>query len=226
MVTQPKEISEVFATFYRRLYKEENTPGKTEKIEAFLNSINLTRLTAEEAESITAPITEEEIKDSIVNLKNNKSPGVDGYSGEYFKIFMEELTPLLCRVYNYALSEGDPPGSWADAIISVIHKENKDPTQCSSYRPISLLCVDLKILTSIVANRIQKCIRKLVKSDQTGFINNRQGTDNIRRAVNLQSIAAKKEVPSMLLSLDAMKAFDHLDHDFLRQTYGIQRDVY
>ena len=217
-LTQPKEISEAFATYYKTLYKEEHIPGKTEKIESFLNSINLTKLTTEEADRITSPITEEEIKDSIRNLKNNKSPGPDGYAGEYFKVFIEELTPLLCRVYNYALTEGDPPGSWAEAIISVIHKENKDPTQCASYRPISLLCVDLKILTSIVANRIQKYISKLVKPDQTGFINNRQGTDNLRRAVNLQSIAAKRDVPSMLLSLDAEKAFDHLDHTFLKQT--------
>lgn len=84
-------------------------------------------------------------------------------------MFINELTPVLCRVYNYALSEENPPGSWSDAVISVIHKDNKDPTHCMSYRPISLLCVDLKILTSILANRIQKHINKLVKPDQTGF---------------------------------------------------------
>lgn len=75
-------------------------------------------------------------------------------------------------------------------MISVIHKDNKDPTLCTSYRPISFLCVDLKILTSILANRIQKYIRKLIKPDQTGFINNSQGVDNVRKALNLQTLAA------------------------------------
>ena len=53
-------------------------------------------------------------------------------------------------------------------------------------------------------------MHKLVKPDQTGFLNNRQGVDNVRRALNLQSIAAKRNTPSMLLSLDAEKAFDRL----------------
>ena len=79
-------------------------------------------------------------------------------------------------------------------------------------------CVDFKILTSIIANRIQKYIRKLIKPDQMGFINNRQGIDNVRRALNLQSLAAKRDTPSMLLSLDAEKAFDRVDWTFLEQT--------
>ncbi|KAM7369499.1 hypothetical protein PAMP_000739 [Pampus punctatissimus] len=218
MLTQPKDISEAFATYYQKLYTAEDQPHKKEKIESFLDSINLTRLTEEEADTMTRPITEEEIRENILKLKNNKSPGVDGFPGEYYKTLINELTPVLCRVYNYALTEGHPPGSWSDAVISVIHKDNKDPTLCTSYRPISLLGVDLKILTSIIANRIQKYIRKLIKPDQTGFINNRQGTDNVRRALNLQSLAAKRGIPSMFLSLDAEKAFDRVDWTFLEQT--------
>lgn len=103
-------------------------------------------------------------------------------------------------------------------MISVIHKENKDPTLCTSYCPISLLCVDLKILTYIIANRIQKYIRKLKKPGQTGFIINRQGTDNVRKALNLQSLAARRNTPSMLLSHDAEKAFERVDWTFLEQT--------
>ncbi|KAF7648191.1 hypothetical protein LDENG_00160580 [Lucifuga dentata] len=164
MLTQPNYIAEAFATYYRKLYKEDE-PHKKEKIEVFFNSINLTRLTAEEADMMASPIKEKEIKENILKLKNNKSPGIDGFPGEYYKMFVNELTPVLCKVYNYALTEGNPPGSWSDAVVSVIHKDNKDPTQCTSYRPISLLCVDLKILTSIIANRIQKHINKLVKLD-------------------------------------------------------------
>ena len=70
---------------------------------------------------MTRPITEEEIKENILRLKNNKSPGVDGRPGEYYKTLTNELTPVLCRVYNYALTEEHSPGSWSDAVIGVIH---------------------------------------------------------------------------------------------------------
>lgn len=217
-LTQPNEIAEAFATYYKKLYEEERDPHKEDKVKHFLKLIKLNTLTPSESEVISSPITDEEIKESILKLKNNKSPGTDGFPGEYYKTFVNKLIPLLNRVYNYALREGDPPHSWSEAVISVIHKENKDPTQCMSYRPISLLCVDLKILTSIIAKRIQKYIHKLVKPDQTGFITNRQGVDNVRKALNLQAVAVSRDVPSMLLSLDAEKAFDRLDLFFLQQT--------
>lgn len=212
--SQPEDVAKSFAKYYQELYKGENDPNKAEKIKQFLNSIDLNKLNGEEADLITRPITGEQIKDCILRLKNNKSPGVDGLPGEYYKTYVYELT----EVYNYALTDGDPPASWSEAIISVIHRDGKDPTLCASYRPISLLCVDFKILTSIIANRIQSCIRKLVKPDQTGFIIQRQGTDNVRRALNLQSLAQKRDTPSMLLSLDAEKAFDRVDWAFLQHT--------
>lgn len=62
---------------------------------------------------------------------------------------MKELTLISCKVYNYILKSGEPPKSWCKAIITVLHKEGKGPLQCTSYRPISLLCVECKILLSI-----------------------------------------------------------------------------
>lgn len=178
----------------------------------------MTKLSNVEATKLVEPITEAEIRETITKLKNNKSPGMDGFSGEYYTIFVNQLAPILCKVYNYTLNSGDPPKSWSEAIIAVQQKEGKDPIQCSSYRPISLLCVDYKILTLILATRIQNYTKKLIKPDQTGFIIGRNGTNNIRRVLNLQSIAANDRTPSMLLSLDAEKAFDRVDWLFLEQT--------
>lgn len=218
ITSQPKEIAEAFAAYYKKLYEGQELLGKKEKITKLLDSIQLNSLSQVEAEMLCSPITVQEITDSISKLKNNKSPGADRYSGEYYKAFVHELAPIVCQVYNYALDEKDPPKTWSEAIITVIRKDGKDPTQCTGYRPISLLCQDLKILTSILANRIQRHIWKLVKSDQTGFITGRQGTNNVKRALNLQSIASDRKTPSMLLSLDAEKAFDRLDWTFLRHT--------
>lgn len=77
-------------------------------------------MTEEEANNLTRPLTQEEIKKTILNLKNGKTPGVDGLPGEYYKTFINELTPILCTVYNYLLTKSDPPWTWSEAVISVI----------------------------------------------------------------------------------------------------------
>lgn len=70
-------------------------PTKKKKIDSFLQSINVTRLTSDEAVMITCPIKDEEIKETILKLKNNKSPGIDRFPGEYYKTYINELVPIL-----------------------------------------------------------------------------------------------------------------------------------
>jgi hypothetical protein len=167
---------------------------------------------------MVTPISEMEIRDAIKRLKNNSSPGVDGFSGEFYKCFINDLVPILTRVFRYALSKNDPPETWSRAIISVIHKEGKNPTLCEGYRPISLICNDQKLLTSILARRVQQHITTLINPDQTGFIPSRQGANNIRRTLNVITCAKKNKQTSMLISFDAQKAFDTVNWDFLYRT--------
>lgn len=217
-MVKPTEIAEAFAEYYKDLYNDFELNSTENKTQVFLKKLNLPSLSAEEASEMIQPITVQEISDTIKNLKNNKSPGTDGFPGEFYKVFAREITPVLCGVFNYALASGDSPKTWSEAIISVLHKEGKDPTSCEGYRPVSLLCNDLKILTNIMARRMQRHITKLIKPDQTGFIPGRQSANNIRRTLNLISCVKNKSQPAMLLSLDAQKAFDRVKWSFLYQT--------
>lgn len=99
-----------------------------------------------------------------------KTPGLDSFPGEFYKSFKEELTTVLSKVFTYALTSGDPPKSWSEAIILLLHKEGKDPALCEGYRPVSLLYNGLKILTNILVKRMQKNISNLIKTDKIGFI--------------------------------------------------------
>src|SRR4029434_2726092 len=90
ILTQPKDITEAFASYYRRLYEEEADPHKNERMESFFKSIKLAKLTSEEANMLSLPITEEEIRENIVKLKNNRAPGINGFSGEYYKAYVNE----------------------------------------------------------------------------------------------------------------------------------------
>lgn len=179
MKIKPRDIADAFAEYYKHLYDDQETLSQETKMQKFMNKFNLPMLTPEQALEMTEPVSLKEILDTIKNLKNNKSPGPDGFPGEFYKCFIEEIAPLLKRVFNYALESGNIPTSWSEAVISVLHKEGKDTTLCESYRPVSLLCNDLKIVTNIMAKRIQTHI-KLINPDQTGFMPGRQGANNIR----------------------------------------------
>uniref|UniRef100_A0A803U0T4 Reverse transcriptase domain-containing protein n=1 Tax=Anolis carolinensis TaxID=28377 RepID=A0A803U0T4_ANOCA len=118
-----------------------------------MQSIKLSKLTDQPRESLNNTITTFEIDNAINKLKSNKAPGPDGFTAIFHKTFKEELGPL--EVMNQALTNKQIPESWKEANIILIHKEHSDPTEIRNYRPISLLNIDYKIFTSILANRFK-----------------------------------------------------------------------
>lgn len=212
---KPAEISETFAAFYKNLYSDTDICSEPEQIKSYLDKINLPKMDILTSNMIDNPITKEEIIEAIKKLKNNKSPGTDGYTNEFYKAFSDIISPLLERTYAHIMETGKMPYSWKEAIISVIHKEGKDPTDCASYRPVALLNTDCKLLTSILTRRIERIVVHLINPDQTGFVIGRHLQDNIRRLLNIMTYSSSQQLPCMALALDAEKAFDRVSWPFL-----------
>ena len=106
---------------------------------------------------------------ALKEFKNNKTPGKDGFSPEFYKFFWSELDTEITASRNYAFQKGSLSIGQKRRIISLIPKKNKDRTLLENLRPISLLNVDAKILTKAIARRLEKLLPKIINSDQTGY---------------------------------------------------------
>ena len=125
------------------------------KMDKFLERYNFPKLNQEELENINRQVTSNEIETVIKNLPTNKSPGPDGFTGEFYQTFREELTPILLNLFQKIAEGGTLLNLFYKATITLIPKPDKDITKKENYRSISLMNMDAKILNKILANRIQ-----------------------------------------------------------------------
>lgn len=103
---------------------------------------------------LEAPLSADDIKLAISHFAQAKAPGSDGLPIKFYAHFSETLIPRLITLYQAIFKANALPDSMRKAIIVLIPKPGKDPHLPESYRPISLLQTDIKILAKILVLRL------------------------------------------------------------------------
>ena len=180
-----------------------------------LNKIPPNRIISKEhCKLCEAEISLDEITKAINSQRNNKSPGNDGLTAEFYKQFLNELAPNLLEVYDSWKQLGIIGTSSRTGIIFVIYKKG-DKKDIANYRSISLLNLDYKIYTTILKNRMQQTLNNIIGENQTAAIKNRTILHTLSTIRDIIDISNKLNKNLSVISLDFLKAFDRLDLNFI-----------
>ncbi|XP_056431006.1 ras-related protein Rab-24 isoform X1 [Hyla sarda] len=214
--TDPKSINSIFHSYYSSLYSA--SPVDVAAGRTFLDLVRTPNLYSENRDVLNADFTEDEVRRTIKNLHNSKAPDPDGFTGEFYKILVDQVVPPLTSYFNHVLHSGSLPLHSNTTIIKLLLKPGKDPLLPQSYRPISLINQDIKLMSKIMADRLSTLMPALIGSSQVGFVRNRSAVTNIRKVLAVLDRVQQCPKPGeqlVLLTLDAEKVFDNVRWDWL-----------
>ena len=130
---------------YQHLCNEKQSISE-DLISNFLNDLTVPSHTTEQSLSCEGNLTEKEIYNSLISFENNKSPGNDGLTKEFYYTFWDDIKDTFMKSLKESKKLKYFCASQRQAIIKLLEKPNKDKIYISNWRPISLLNFDLKMI--------------------------------------------------------------------------------
>jgi len=216
-INNPVMILKEEKRFYSELYKETADRKDIHSECPFLtNNTALTTVSQEVAILCDESISLDECKKALGEMANNKSPGSDGFTVEFYKFFWDDIKELVFASFNQAFNKGELSIEQRRGVISLVPKKGKDNRYLKNWRPISLLNIDYKILTKVLSNRLQHALKEIISGDQTGYIKGRYIGENIRVIDDIVTYTTITNTEGYVVLLDFEKAFDMVNVDFLK----------
>ncbi|GJU33149.1 RNA-directed DNA polymerase, eukaryota [Tanacetum coccineum] len=206
----PGKVKDVFMQHFAARFKKPNSTRFK------LNFVFPNRLSDEQVENMDQLISRDEIKSAVWSCGENKSPGPDGYTFEFFRRYWNFIGPDLCSAVECFFDKGSFPMGNNASFIALIPKV-PDAKYVTDYRPISLIGSVYKVITKVLANRLATVVSDLVSDTQSAFVANRQILDGPFILNEVLTWCKRKRKQAMIFKVDFAKAYDSVRWDYLME---------
>ena len=211
-VTDTDDIIRVVTDFYAKLFDRKHTDSQT--TDKLLRNINR-KISDGDRISLDRPITKEELEFAVMKLQGGKSPGPDGIPAEFYQTYWPHIRDMYLDFVN-SVRINSFPDEKNTSITTIIYKKKGDPYLLINYRPIALMNVDVKILTKLLSMRLATVLPSIIHESQSAVLGRTIG-NTIHLVRDIIDMANQSNEGAALLFLDQEKAFDRVNHTFLRK---------
>ena len=213
IISEQETILNEVQNFYKNLYS--NNPVQDLDLDFLKNGAVLLDQSA--TADLEGAVTTQEVEQALISMKNDKSPGPDGFTSEFYKKFFPDIGIFLVRSLNEGFNKGELSITQYQGVITCIPKEGKPKQFIKNWRPISLLNVSYKLLSACLARRIKRVLPLIIHDSQKGFMKGRYIGENIRLLYDTILLTEKENIPGLLLMIDFEKAFDSVSWVFIEK---------
>ena len=230
-ITDPKQIrSQMYTTFQEIYTAQPDLDTSPDALFNFLSSdedtkpleeLNKRQITRQLSNSMEGLLTVEELTKCLFNvMKGASSPGCDGFTVNYLRVFWEDMKHLTTDALNSSFGN-TLTTTLRKAVVKLLRKGTKDPTLPGNYRPISLLSIFYKLASCAITQRIKPAVASIIGRQQKAYLQHNNIGSCIINLINLIKHTISNKQAGLILLIDFKKAFDSISHNFIENTLHI-----
>ncbi|CAM8940407.1 unnamed protein product [Rhodiola kirilowii] len=211
------EIMKIVTGYFGDIFRS-SLVVNDENLDAQLNCIR-PAISKEMNSWLLQDVSEDEIKKAVFSLGPLKAPGVDGFPALFYHKFWDRVKGDVVKEVRKFWTDGVLDEKANRTLIVLIPKK-KDADRIEDWRPISLCTVAVKIITKLIATRLQPILSQVISSFQSAFVKGRMITDNFVVAHEIASFLRSRSTHNDFFAsvkLDMSKAYDRVEWLFLEK---------
>lgn len=204
-IDDPGRIKNEAVSFFKGIFKEECFNRPT------FEGLDFNKLSQAQAAALIEPFSNDEIDNAVSSCDSDKAPGPDGFNFRFVKEAWATIKQDVYAIVREFHTTAQLPRGCNTAFIALIPKIDS-PKEFKDYRPISMVGCIYKIISKVMAKRLQKVMSSLVGPLQSSYIEGRKILDGALIASELIDSCKRRKIESTLFKLDFHKAYDSVSY--------------